>query len=186
MPVVPSSQAGRDVMRGDDPRIEENASAKLARKRQEAQRAAEALHGPRVDTTTPLVGAVPLEMLPEPPQAAPAAPEKKKPTVTLSATVEHRGRLITITVADVTVDRFCDLLDASQYASPPPLALPAAPVASADDLPDGWRLCQKHHAPMRPRSKQGDTWHSHNVGTSDKPVYCKGYRGADSPGYEVD
>lgn len=68
----------------------------------------------------------------------------------------------------------------------PTLGTPAAPIAAADDLPEGWKLCQKHHAPMRPRSKQGDVWHSHNVGTSDKPVYCKGYRGADSPGYEVE
>lgn len=182
MPVATTRESSR-IMRGDDPQIEENASAKLARKRQEAQRASEALHGRNVDTTTPLVGSVPLETLPEPP--APA-PEKKKPTVTLSATVEHRGRLITITVADVTVDRFCDLLDASQYASPPPLALPAAPIAAADDLPDGWKLCQKHHAPMRPRNKQGDIWNSHNVGTKDQPCWCKGYRGPDSPGYEVD
>lgn len=131
------------------------------------------------------VGAVPLDTLPEPPRPAPK-PEKKKPTVTLSATVEHRGRLITITVADVTVDRFCDLLDASQYASPAPLALAAAPVATADDLPDGWKLCKKHGAPMRPRNKQNEHWHSHNVGTAELPLWCKGYRGGDSPGYEVE
>lgn len=28
--------------------------------------------------------------------------------------------------------------------------------------------------------------HSHNVGTREHPVYCKGYKGADSPGYEVE
>lgn len=182
MPVATTRDSSR-IMHGNDPQLEENASAKLARKRAEAQRAADALHGPRIDTTTPLVGAVPLETLPEPPTAQ---PDKKKPTVTLSATVEHRGRLITITVADVTVDRFCDLLDASQYASPPPLTLPAAPLASADDLPDGWKLCKKHGAPMRPRNKQNEHWHSHNVGTAESPLWCKGYRGSDSPGYEVE
>lgn len=70
MPVATTRESSR-IMRGDDPQLEENASAKLAKKRQEAQRASEALHGPRVDTTTPLVGAVPLETLPEPPKPAP-------------------------------------------------------------------------------------------------------------------
>lgn len=139
----------------------------------------------RADTTTPLIGHAPLETLPDPPAAAPVEKtDKKKPVVTLSATVEHRGRLITITVADVTVDRFCDLLDASQYANPAPQLL-AAPITTADDLPDGYKLCRKHGAPMKPRSRQGDTWNSHNVGTADKPCWCKGYAGPDSPGYEV-
>jgi hypothetical protein len=66
----------------------------------------------------------------------------------------------------------------------PTVSTPAAPLAAADDLPDGWKLCKKHGAPMRPRNKQGDTWNSHNVGTEDSPCWCKGYRGADSPGYE--
>lgn len=61
---------------------------------------------------------------------------------------------------------------------------PAAPLAAADDLPDGWKLCKKHGAPMRPRNKQNEHWHSHNVGTSEHPLWCKGYPGADSPGYE--
>lgn len=63
---------------------------------------------------------------------------------------------------------------------------PAAPIAAADDLPEGWKLCKKHGAPMRPRNKQNEHWHSHNVGTGDAPLWCKGYRGADSPGYEVE
>jgi hypothetical protein len=74
MPVT-TTPAGRDVMRGNDPRIEENASAKLARKRVEAQRAADALNDRPVDTTTPLstVGRAPLATLPEPPAPAKAA-----------------------------------------------------------------------------------------------------------------
>lgn len=45
MSVATTSEAGRAVMRGDDPRLAENTSAKLAHKREEAQRAAEALNG---------------------------------------------------------------------------------------------------------------------------------------------
>lgn len=119
------------------------------------------------------------------PPAAPAPTTNGKPTITLSTTVEHRGRLITITVTELTADQFCDLLDRRGFGAPAPTAPAAAPLATPDDLPDGWRLCHKHGAPMRPRNKQGDTWHSHNVGTSDAPVWCKGYRGADSPGYEL-
>jgi hypothetical protein len=114
--------------------------------------------------------------------AADAAP---RPQITLSTTVLHRGRLITIQAADMTADQFCDILDRRGYAVPELSAQPAAPVATPDDLPDGWKLCKKHGAPMRPRDKQGDTWHSHNVGSRENPVYCKGYKGADSPGYDL-
>lgn len=50
--------------------------------------------------------------------------------------------------------------------------------------PDGRPICPKHGVPMKAREKQGDTWYSHNVGTEDKPCYCKGYAGPDSPGWE--
>lgn len=47
MPVATTTQAGRAaIMQGNDPRLEENASAKLARKRTEARAAADALNGP--------------------------------------------------------------------------------------------------------------------------------------------
>jgi hypothetical protein len=45
MPIATTTQAGRAIMLGSDPRIEENASQKLARKRAEASRAAAALNG---------------------------------------------------------------------------------------------------------------------------------------------
>lgn len=46
MTTATTTPAGRSVvMQGSDPRLEENASAKLARKRQEASRAAAALNG---------------------------------------------------------------------------------------------------------------------------------------------
>jgi hypothetical protein len=48
MPTATTTPAGRaDVMQGNDPRLEENASAKLARKRAEAQRASLALNTPQ-------------------------------------------------------------------------------------------------------------------------------------------
>lgn len=63
---ITSTEAGRAaVMRGDDPRLEENASAKLARKRQEAARAAEALNNPE---TAPAAA--------EAAQDAPPAPQR--------------------------------------------------------------------------------------------------------------
>lgn len=160
------------VTRGDDPALAENASAKLARKRAEAARAAEATHS----------GRAPLATLPEPNGTAPAP---DLPRIEIQTTVEHRGRSFTITASGLTLDQFCDLLDKRGYA-PAQQAQLAAPHATSDDLPEGWKLCQKHHAPMRPRNKQNEHWHSHNVGTADKPLWCKGYKGSDSPGYEVD
>jgi hypothetical protein len=45
MTTATSTPAGRDVVYGSDPQLEENASAKFARKRAEAARAANALNG---------------------------------------------------------------------------------------------------------------------------------------------
>jgi hypothetical protein len=68
MPVTQTTEAGRaSVMHGDDPRLEDNASAKLARKRVEAQAARDALNDGHV-------GKAPLEALPEPPASKPARP----------------------------------------------------------------------------------------------------------------
>jgi hypothetical protein len=100
-----------------------------------------------------------------------------KPAVTLSTVVEHRGRQITVTATDMTVDQFCDLLERRGYAPP-------QEPQQWQTLPDGTPICPKHHAPMRLREKQGDRWWSHNVGTKDAPLYCRGYHGKDSPGYE--
>ncbi len=50
--------------------------------------------------------------------------------------------------------------------------------------PEGLPICPKHGAPMKERSKQGDVWHSHNVGTEDNPLWCRGYPGKESPGWE--
>lgn len=131
----------------------------------------------RADVTTPLrTEDLPADL---PDVRTPKATEEKakKPTITLSTTVQHRGRVIVITATDVTVDRFCDLLDQAAYAAPAP--------AQWQTLPDGTPLCPKHNVPMRKREKQGDLWWSHRVFDADgTEVFCKGYHGKDSPGYE--
>lgn len=102
---------------------------------------------------------------------------KKNGSIMLSTTVQHRGRIITVTATDITVDRFCDLLDKASYAAPAP--------AQWQTLPDGTPLCPKHATPMKLRNKQGDEWWSHRVfGPEGEELWCKGYHGKDSPGYE--
>ena len=185
MGTATSTEAGRAVvMMGNDPQLRENASAKLARKQAEARAAADALNGRRADVTTPLIGAVPLATIPEPPHAPAPKAEKTARRFSLQTTIAYRNRAITIVAEGLTLDEFCDLMDDRGYSAPAPLLL-SAPLATPDDLPDGYKLCRKHGAPMKPRSKQGDVWNSHNVGTADKPCWCKGYAGPDSPGYEV-
>lgn len=102
---------------------------------------------------------------------------KKRPTIAISTTVQHRGRIFTIQASDIKLDAFCDLLDEAGYAAP-------EQPQQWQTLPDGTPICPKHHAPMRLREKQGDSWYSHNVGTKEQPIYCKGYHGKDSPGYD--
>lgn len=116
--VATSTEAGRAVvMHGDDPRLTENASAKLARKRAEAQAAAEALNDPAryqpVDTKTPMVGRAPVETLPDPPAAPAPTPESARParSVALATTITYRDYAITITATGLNLDQFCDMLD---------------------------------------------------------------------------
>lgn len=99
------------------------------------------------------------------------------PSIEIHTTIEHRGRSFTIVARNMTLDALCDLLEKRGYSAP-------AQTQEWQRLPDGTPICPKHHAPMRAREKQGDTWYSHNVGTKDQPIYCKGYHGKDSPGYE--
>lgn len=187
MPVTTTSQAGRDA--------QENATARVARVRAEATARRYAHDLPQIDAAAaeaePAAARVfPTEELPDglpdvrSPAPAPSV-ESRPRKITLQTTVEHRGRAFTIVAEGMTLDQFCDLLDKGGYAPPAGQGTPAAPIATPDDLPEGWKLCQKHGAPMRPRNKQNEHWHSHNVGTKDNPVWCKGYRGADSPGYEL-
>lgn len=134
-----------------------------------------------VDTTTPLpdtLGKAPLATLPEPHATKPQRP------ITIQVSAVLHGFTVQIAF-DGTLDQLPGTIERLRALGAEPTAhTPAAPLAAADDLPDGWKLCKKHGAPMRPRNKQNEHWHSHNVGTSDTPLWCKGYPGADSPGYE--
>jgi hypothetical protein len=66
----------------------------------------------RADTTTPLVGKVPLETPPDPSTAQPTEAKPKKPLIVLATTIIYRGRQITIQTDGMTLETFCDLLDA--------------------------------------------------------------------------
>jgi hypothetical protein len=52
---------------------------------------------------------------------------------------------------------------------------------------EGLPLCPRHGVPMQKREKQGDTWFSHKVTEPEtgQVVYCRGYAGPSSPGFEV-
>lgn len=166
MTTATTTSAGRAVVYGNDPILNENASAKLARKRAEAAAAARALNG---------ADAAPL-FVDDAPAVAPALP-----SIAIQTTVQHRGRSFTITATGLTLDQLCDMLDKRGYAA-------QAQTQEWQTLPDGTPICPRHHTPMRKRERQGDTWYSHSVGkgADGKDIYCKGYHGKDSPGYEVD
>ena len=62
-----------------------------------------------------------------------------------------------------------------------------APVQAATSwatTPEGLPICPKHRVPMRKRERQGDTWYSHNAGGEGEELWCRGYPGKDSPGWE--
>ena len=50
--------------------------------------------------------------------------------------------------------------------------------------PEGLPICPKHRVPMRKRERQGDIWYSHNAGGEGEELWCRGYAGKDSPGWE--
>jgi hypothetical protein len=59
---------------------------------------------------------------------------------------------------------------------------------------DGWQrtaegtpLCPRHMVAMRRREKQGDSWFSHAVvhPQTGESLFCRGYGGPSSPGWEV-
>ncbi len=57
------------------------------------------------------------------------------------------------------------------------------PVLTAEGLP----ICPRHGVPMQQRSKQGDLWFSHKLTHPEtgETMYCRGYAGASSPGYDI-
>jgi hypothetical protein len=176
MPTATTTQAGREVLTPEARKIMND--RERARTQDEAKRA---------DTKTPLAKAAfeMEELFPE--KAAPAiTAEPKQRAVTMQIVAVLNGFTVNVSF-DGTIQQLPGAIERLKaLGATPTVSAPAAPIAAPDDLPEGWKLCQKHHAPMRPRNKQNANWHSHNVGTKDNPLWCKGYRGSDSPGYEVE
>ena len=61
---------------------------------------------------------------------------------------------------------------------------PVRATATWATTPEGLPICPKHGVPMRKRERQGDTWYSHNAGGEGEELWCRGYAGKDSPGWE--
>ncbi len=84
---------------------------------------------------------------------------------------------------ELTATTFNDLRKAVQRLLPEAGIEPVR-AATWQTTPDGIPICPRHGVPMRRREKQGDTWYSHNVGTDGEELWCRGYPGKDSPGWE--
>ena len=169
MPTATSTQAGRDVVLGSDPSLQENVTAKFARKRDEARRAEEAR---RADVRTPIGQTRPAfatETLPDPPlfDGAPApAPARPAATFTIHALIDDFPFDVSFTgSADqlaATVQRLRDL-----GAVPPTLAARAAVEAEKERSAP---VCE-FHGPMKESSKRPGTYYCPaKMGNGD---YCK-------------
>ena len=122
--------------------------------------------------------AMPQETLPEPPKAP--EPRLYASKVYTIHAISPQGFPVDFSFSDIGIELFGKkIAELSTFGY-------TAPAVDWRRLPDGTPICPKHDKPMRPREKQGDACHSHNVGTAENPVWCKGYRGSDSPGYEVE
>ena len=57
------------------------------------------------------------------------------------------------------------------------------PVLTAEGLP----ICPRHGVPMQQRNRNGDLWFSHKLvhPETGETMYCRGYAGASSPGYDL-
>lgn len=137
---------------------------------------------------------MPEATIPEPPRPA-APPPPPAPPIELDRryalrqytvdAVSPRGFPVHLTFADISIAQLDGHISKlAELGYTPPSAPAAAAPAQWQTLPDGTPICPKHHAPMKEREKQGDRWYSHNVGSKDAPIYCKGYHGPDSPGYD--
>lgn len=52
---------------------------------------------------------------------------------------------------------------------------------------EGNPICPRHKVPMRKKSKQGDSWYSHQVVDQvGEPHWCRGYPGPGSDGYHIE
>ena len=85
---------------------------------------------------------------------------------------------------EITAATFNDLRKAVQRLLPEAGIEPVRAAPRWETTAEGLPICPKHGVPMRRREKQGDVWHSHNVGEPGEEVYCRGYPGKDSPGWD--
>lgn len=118
----------------------------------------------------------------------PAPAQQPRSFKTFTVEARYRGFAITVEVDgnQRDLDRLIDGLE--KIGAEPTPTTDAQPVGHAGFAytPDGKPICPKHGAPMKERNKQGDLWHSHAVAEDEKgnTIYCKGYAGKDSPGWE--
>ena len=112
--------------------------------------------------------------------AAEPIPAKTQPiTIRLSGWIAGARAEVEAAILLGQLRPFVAALAARGFAADPP-------PTRFDLTPDGDPICPKHRAPMRCRQKQGDTWHSHKIlGPGGEELFCRGYAGAESPGYAV-
>jgi hypothetical protein len=89
------------------------------------------------------------------------------PQITMSATVTHRGRQITVVAADMSADQFCDVLD-KRFG--PPTANPTTAATSA--APAQAAVCQ-YHGPMKESTIKGKEGTYYCTKKMADGSYCK-------------
>lgn len=87
------------------------------------------------------------------------------PSITLSATVQHKGWTITVQAADMNADQFVDLLARKGFTQSNPT--PAAPKAATGEAP----VCPYHGA-MKESEKRPGTYFCPKK-MADGSGYCK-------------
>lgn len=113
-------------------------------------------------------------------KSAPAT-EPKARTLTMQIAAVYEGYQVTIAF-EGTIQQLPGAIERLRALGATPNAQQAQQWSYT---PDGLPICPRHGAPMKKREKQGDTWHSHVVtGPGGEDLYCRGYHGKDSPGYE--
>ena len=107
MAVTTTTPAGRTVAANALANRQRIAREEAAARRADVTTPLHDARTPQTDAPAPAtLGKAPLADVPEPPKA-----EKPAPAIVLSLTTIYRGRQITITGENMTLDQFCDLLD---------------------------------------------------------------------------
>ena len=99
------------------------------------------------------------------------APVYYYPQFSMSATVQHRGRTITVIATDMNAEQFCDLLD--KRFGPPSVNPTPAPTSGAIPTCQN-RNCSKYSQPMEP-SQHGSGYYckGRDEATGNPKGYCK-------------